>query len=70
MIFVPPSFFQGRRLHPCFNGVDAPVMALLICYMYIVALVFEMYVLYCESTYTYYVESTYMMFQDTGPQHS
>ena len=25
MIFVPPSFFQGRRLRPCFNGVDAPV---------------------------------------------
>ena len=24
MIFVPPSFFQGRRLRPCFNGVDAP----------------------------------------------
>jgi len=20
----PPSFFQGRRLRPCFNGVDAP----------------------------------------------
>jgi len=24
MIVVPPSFFQGRRLRPCFNGVDAP----------------------------------------------
>ena len=24
MIFVPPSFFQGRRLRLCFNGVDAP----------------------------------------------
>ena len=24
MIFVPPSFFQGRMLRPCFNGVDAP----------------------------------------------
>ena len=24
MIFVPPRFFQGRRLRPCFNGVDAP----------------------------------------------
>jgi len=22
--FRPPSFFQGRRLRPCFNGVDAP----------------------------------------------
>jgi len=22
MIFVPPHFFQGRRLRPCFNGVD------------------------------------------------
>jgi len=30
MIFVPPSFFQGRRLRPCFNGVDAPEQCLLI----------------------------------------
>jgi len=22
--FRSPSFFQGRRLRPCFNGVDAP----------------------------------------------
>jgi len=24
MIFVPPSFLSGRRLRPCFDGVDAP----------------------------------------------
>ena len=29
MIFVPPRFFQGRRLRPCFNGVDAPALACL-----------------------------------------
>ena len=25
--FRPPSFFQGRRLRPCFSGVDAPGIA-------------------------------------------
>ena len=24
--FRSPSFFQGRRLRPCFNGVDAPAI--------------------------------------------